>query len=259
MIASGRLGCALLLGLWLARGLHVVPSASIHQANDYGSIRLDPPKMTACKDRDIDVLFVSPGSNLLKAGEGMVAKAEEAFRKSGLTIALKAHYRQIEGKTSGSALADVNDLAAGRFAAVFNLREQTSADVVALIGNTYTDCGAARQIAADAQQAFITVSSVCESRGPLAFAHELGHLAGAVHNGENAQVPFSYARGHVESGGTWGTIMGVGACDGCTLARWSNPKASHNGKRLGRPNYSDNVRLWRNRARVVAGFVCRLG
>ena len=227
------------------------------QVNDFASINLMPPVAGTCKDSEIDVLVVSTKGSLTDTGKTMIEVTRNAFKDSKLDVAVNATYHIVQGKTSNSALDDVIKLAEGSFPNVHALRKQESADVVALIGDSYYDCGAAKQIGASMDQAFMVVSSACESRGLLSFAHELGHLAGAAHNGETEKIPFEYAHGYVESGKKWGTIMGIGACDGCTLNRWSNPNATHYGKNLGSANYADNVKLWGMRAKVMAGFLCK--
>ncbi len=164
---------------------------------------------------------------------------------------------------------------------VHTWRKQVRADLVFFV-TTWSDYGAwsADQFgAADlgnngfAKKAFAVVSRNLLVNHNYAFAHELGHLMGASHDGMTSSGfepgPFGYSHGHIDPvpgesrvSGTscppWRTIMAEAAyCPGCIAQPfWSSSDEALNfcGRLLGNAQTEDNARTLNITAPTVAGF-----
>ena len=86
-------------------------------------------------------------------------------------------------ETGGFAAArdDLKTPGDGRLDEVQGLREQTGADIVALLIDNNEACGLAADILANEATAFAVVNQSCAVDN-VSFAHELGHLLGARHD-----------------------------------------------------------------------------
>jgi hypothetical protein len=149
----------------------------------------------------------------------------------------------------------------GNMDTIHELRNTHGGDVGVLIIDNTEACGRAYEIAAAADTAFVIVHGQGCATGYYSFGHEIGHLAGARHDLENdpTTTPFAYGHGfrHPASEEGWRTIMGYNCSDGRCPTRiqyWSNPKKKHGGIALGTAASEDNVRVWNERATVMAAF-----
>lgn len=139
-----------------------------------------------------------------------------------------------------------------------NLREQYTADLVALISNSTDNCGIGYLAGSggSASSGFTVTSRTC-AVGNLSFAHELGHNMGSQHNPESGSgAAFSYGYGHYYDG-NFRTIMSyVDPCPlGCTRRPYfSNPAVLFNLLPTGVENARDNARSLNNMSDVIANY-----
>jgi hypothetical protein len=145
---------------------------------------------------------------------------------------------------------------------VHTQRDTLRADIVVLIINQDDWCGQAREIGANAAQAFVLVHWDCAT-GYYSFAHEVAHLTGARHDEETdgADTPYAYGHGfrhRAAAPNGWRTIMGYACRTGvqCNprLQFWSSPLSTHNAVAMGVAADADNRRVWNERAATLAAF-----
>ncbi len=139
-------------------------------------------------------------------------------------------------------------------------RDQSAADLSAMIINQPDYCGMADAIMATASTAFAIVHYDCAT-GYYSFAHELGHLMGARHNeqADPTNTPYAYGHGlqHRTPTPTWRTIMAyVDGCGGtCTrLQYWSNPDVKYSSYGMGTTGTNNNTRVLNETRTTVAAF-----
>jgi hypothetical protein len=144
---------------------------------------------------------------------------------------------------------------------VHTQRDAVHADLVVLIINQSDWCGQAREIGANASQAFVIVHWDCAT-GYYSFGHEIGHLAGARHDEptDTTDTPYAYGHGFRHQAAPpngWRTIMGYRCgSDLCNprLQYWSSPLNVWAGSAMGVAADADNRRVWNERAPVLAAF-----
>jgi hypothetical protein len=191
-----------------------------------------------------------------------VSNANLAYANSGVNARLNlVHSGEIpfnEGGIQGdlSALASSGD---GTLDAVHSLRQQHGADIVTLLGSSYTSSGSCgigyimqSASVAFAPYAFNIVDQTC-AVGNLTFAHEVGHNQGLQHDPGNAAASpsYPYAYGFQDPGNAFRTVMSYGGAP--RVAHFSSPGVLLNGRTTG-TTVQDNARALRNNAAVVAGF-----
>lgn len=190
-----------------------------------------------------------------------VAEANQSYVNSGINIHLnlvdsfQVAYTET-GKTFESILAD--------FVAMTDVnkrRDQSGADLAALIIDQKDYCGLADAIMANASTAFAVVYYDCAT-GYYSFAHELGHLMGARHNEQMdpSTTPFAYGHGylHLAPPPAWRTIMAYDCPGGCQrLQYWSNPRINYGTQPMGTAATNDNARVLNETAATVAAFRTR--
>jgi hypothetical protein len=189
-----------------------------------------------------------------------VAEANQSYVNSNINIrlnlvdTLQVAYTE-SGKTFDKILADfvANPV-------VNQHRDQSAADLSAMIINQTDYCGLADDIMAKASTSFAIVHYDCAT-GYYSFAHELGHLMGARHNeqADSSTSPFAYGHGlqHRTPAPTWRTVMAyVDGCPGdCNrLQYWSNPDVKYNGYAMGTAATNNNARVLNETRATVAGF-----
>jgi hypothetical protein len=186
-----------------------------------------------------------------------VAEVNQSYLNSGINIKLRlvdsfeVGYSET-GKTFRQILADfvANPTAQNR-------RNNSGADLAAMIINQTDYCGLADAIMANASTAFAVVHYDCAT-GYYSFAHELGHLQGARHDPANdpTTTPFAYGHGfqHLSSP-VWRTIMAYNCQNSCPrLQYWSNPNVQYSGVAMGTAAKNDNARVLNATAKTVAAF-----
>lgn len=147
---------------------------------------------------------------------------------------------------------DLSALRMGRVAGVDAKRDQVKADVVSMLVLQNHNCGVGF-IKATARTAFSVVNTDC-ARANFSLAHEIGHNFGADHDAVNETGGFRYGHGHVVPG-RFRTIMSYPCPAPCPrINYWSSPLVTYKGAVLGDANTSDNARVMRERAAVVAAF-----
>ena len=196
-----------------------------------------------------------------------IADTNQSFVNSGISASLRlvhtVEYAYDDERPSRHTLSDFAGNGDGKMDTIHALREEYGGDVAVLIHGGYS--GGYATLAATADTAF----AVVEWRriaGRYLFAHEIGHVAGALHQEGTGgcQVPlghpFTFARGFQYLSGArgWSTIMGD-QCSGVPASKrhilyWSNPSRCFEGIRMGIPGRADNARLWNERAPVLAAF-----
>ncbi len=141
-------------------------------------------------------------------------------------------------------------------------------DVYATVGGSVTAFGDA-EVHADSAFAIVEAPSV--GLPYLGFAHEVGHLFGARHEGtdlcaggDNTGLPHAHGmqfRKRFKFGFTFYERKYRTAVTGCLLGsvqvihNYSNPYISHSGKATGRTNKNDNARTLREAACRIASYV----
>ena len=216
-----------------------------------------------------------------------VAETNQAYANSGVIqrIAL-VRQKEVDYVETGEARLDLDRLrnpADGRLDDVHVLRDVYAADAVHLVfGEAEDACGAAWQMRVPEHEferyAFTASGLDC---GPLAFAHELGHVMGLRHDRyvewDNERA-YPYSAGYVNQrafdagapeSSRWRTVMADArqcrdAGFSCQpLLRFSNPDQTYRGDRLGVPGDSpttavdgpaDARRSLNETRSVVAGF-----
>jgi peptidyl-Asp metalloendopeptidase len=190
-----------------------------------------------------------------------VAEANQSYVNSGIKIRLnlvdsfQVTYTET-GKTFDTILAnfvanpDVN-----------RRRDQSGADLAALIIDQSDYCGLADAIMASPSAAFAVVYYDCAT-GYYSFAHELGHLMGARHNEQvdPSTTPFAYGHGylHLTPPPAWRTIMAYDCPQSCQrLQYWSNPRINYGTQPMGTAAINDNARVLNETAATVSAFRTR--
>lgn len=131
-----------------------------------------------------------------------------------LAGSVRMAYRET-GKTYSQMLSDFRGTADGNMDNIHTLRNSWSADISVLLadmGGTGA-CGVA-YVMASATSAFAVVDYNCAT-SVYTFAHEIGHLYGALHNIEDSPelTPFAYGHGFRQP--TWRTIMSYNCSPSC--------------------------------------------
>jgi hypothetical protein len=149
----------------------------------------------------------------------------------------------------------------GQMDNVHTQRDAVHADVVVLMINQDDWCGQAREIGANASQAFVIVHWSCAT-GYYSFGHEIGHLLGARHDEPTDTTDTPYVWGHgfrhqAAAPNGWRTIMGYRCGSNLCNPRlqyWSSPLNTWAGLAMGTAGDADNRRVWNERAATVAAF-----
>jgi hypothetical protein len=186
-----------------------------------------------------------------------VAEANQSYVNSKINIRLNLvdtlpmTYTET-GKTYDQILLD--------FAAdstVNQHRNQSGADLAAMIINQSDYCGLADAIMANPSTAFAIVHYDCAT-GYYSFAHELGHLMGARHNeqADSTPTPFAYGHGYQHlAAPLWRTVMAYACASPCTrLQYWSNPDVAYSGAVMGTAAVNNNARVLNETRQTVAAF-----
>lgn len=147
---------------------------------------------------------------------------------------------------------DLSALRMGRVDGVDAKRDEVKADVVSMVVAQNHNCGVGF-IKATATTAFSVVNTDC-ARANFSLAHEIGHNFGADHDAANEVGGYRYGHGHVVPG-RFRTIMSYPCEAPCPrINYWSSPLVTYKGEVLGDAETSDNARVLRERAAVVAAF-----
>lgn len=149
----------------------------------------------------------------------------------------------------------------GQIDNIHTQRDTLRADVAVLIINQTDWCGQAREIGANAAQAFVIVHWDCAT-GYYSFAHEIAHLTGARHDEPTDTTDTPYVWGHgfrhqAAAPNGWRTIMGYNCASSLCRPRlqyWSTPLSTWNGLAMGSATDADNRRVWNDRAATLAAF-----
>ncbi|MEC4727696.1 PKD domain-containing protein [Shewanella sp. D64] len=189
-----------------------------------------------------------------------VAETNQGFTDSGVNAQVElAHSYELNYAESGDHGLDLdrfhlpND---GYMDDVYQIREQYSADVAAILIGDASACGRAREIGASEETAFMVIKDSCAT-GYYSFGHELGHLMSARHNPEKDSntTPYAFGHGFLYSQGGWRSIMSYNSNSCCTRQNfWSDPTRSFQSVVRGTTGTHDNARVLNLTAATVAGF-----
>jgi hypothetical protein len=143
-------------------------------------------------------------------------------------------------------------------ATVQALREESKADLVALISNSNNNCGIGYLMGSGSPSYAFSVTSRNCAVGNLSFAHELGHNMGSQHNPEDggSGATHSYGYGHYVNGAFRTVMSYVNQCtSGCSRRPFfSNPEVTFGGFSTGVYNARDNSRAINNTSDIIANY-----
>jgi len=189
-----------------------------------------------------------------------ISQANEAYNITGLPPqVVSAGLFFTEGQTELSSavaniqsLVDTNDSFQDSIAT--NTRDSQAADLVGMIVATPFDpgiCGIVNSIGSSSStQGFFVVKQSCTD---FTWVHEVGHLIGARHDNDPTGVPFSFARGIVQPGCNFRTIMAVSSNPQPRFGGFSDPGFSLGGCPFG-TSTRDNGQAHEINASVIANF-----
>lgn len=235
-----------------------------------------PPSAATCSSdqgETIDLLFaVTPAvASVATVGrfKHAIDLANDIFKNSGLAGQLR--YQGLEPTTYHERSLTTDFEAFQTSAFLKERRNAHRADVVAVVLRepTPTDpekkpCGYSGAIAPPLERALAVIEERCLDSYTL--AHEVGHLMGSAHESGThvGSAPFEYAHGYVDGAKAWRTVMATenqcpNECQRVPL--WSSPllryPANAAGRTAGVLNVSEDLRVARDRARILATARCR--
>ncbi len=190
-----------------------------------------------------------------------VAETNQGYRNSGINIQMDlVRIGKTKFESTGDFSRDLeswkitND---GRWDFWPRERNRVKADVMILITNTDDSCGIA-YVNASQSYAYGVVAQDCAT-GNYTFAHEIGHVQGALHDIANDPdtSPRAYAHGYQSPDNRWRTIMAYNCDDddGCPrLNYWSNPAKTYQGQAMGNESRANNTRVLNETSSLVSGF-----
>ena len=222
----------------------------------------------------IDLMVLYTPAALANAGsvDAMAAKilnavtrTNQAYLNSAVDMQLNVVYMgQLNYTETGDTVTTLSRLAGktdGFMDEVHALRNQYSADQVALISTDANYCGYAGIMTVDstaaASSAFAVVhdDSVYNCLGNDTLAHELGHNQGNVHNPEDTGVggAYPYAYGY-RLCGSFRDIMSYPCQNEPRIPYFSNPNVAYDGMATGVTNVADTALSMNTTAATVAAF-----
>lgn len=263
------------------------PAAEVLPAGDEGGGGPPPPPAASANSGPevIDVLMLyTPDARDYYGGTTaienrlalMIDWSNAVYANSGATQRVRAAgiqeiaYDDSHGD-GATALNDLTFSGDGEMEGVFDLRDQTGADMVSLVTAPNNVCGIAwvasqaSQIQWYANYMFSVVNVQCIS-SPRTFTHELAHNQGAHHDPETSlsqgmtqaeidNTPFPNSFGYIAPGDAFRTIMAYGSsCGWCpALEQFSNQNQTYLGMATGdaRSNVHETLE---NTYLVIAGF-----
>lgn len=219
---------------------------------------------------DVLVAYTSAGQTASGDIAGLINLAIEETNGSFTNSNVWARVRLVgtmavtyneSGRSYDTILTHFTNNGDGQMDNVHTQRDALHADIAVLIINQTDWCGQAREIGANAAQAFVIVHWDCAT-GYYSFGHEIGHLAAARHDEPTDTTDTPYAFGHgfrhqAAAPNGWRTIMGYNCAGGLCQPRlqyWSSPLSTWNGLPMGTAADADNRRVWNTRAATLAGF-----
>jgi peptidyl-Asp metalloendopeptidase len=261
--------------------IHVVTP----EGDDAGDLFFDSATTDAASGDGLvvqDLLVVYTPKAVSKAGSvatlesrilNAVAAANAAYVNSQVQIHLNvvglAQTNYSETGDMSVTLSRLRGTSDGYMDEVHNLRNQTGADLVALISEDGNYCGFAYVMSSVssgfASSAFSVTNQGCFSNQTL--AHEIGHNQGNAHdraNGGSAAHPYAYGYRTCDNltytnGQSFRTVMAY-SCSGPRVNYFSNPNVFYNGAPMGvayeqdAKNSADNARSMNITGPVTAGF-----
>lgn len=139
---------------------------------------------------------------------------------------------------------------------VMTARDSAKADLVILFAEFDDSCGAAWDYAVTSEDAYAVVNWRCLEAEQI-LAHEIGHLAGCVHDPASETVTPPYGFGYGYCSATFQTIMAVesNSCSSGVIALgYSTPLQEIDGEPTGTEGESDCAQIIRRRAVEMAAF-----
>lgn len=179
--------------------------------------------------------------------QNAVQNANLSYRNSGIKVTLTlaadpiaVDFVETTGhKASLQSLMAMNDIE--------SLRNKHLADVLVVFTNDSDACGLAKQIDAEAKNAFVSVKLTDCAADNFSLAHEIGHLQGARHDPDNDPTP-GYNHGYCSVADKRRCVMSYPCGDLNRSAQWSRPPT------WGTAQTNDNTRKLSETATKVAAF-----
>ncbi|HXV60132.1 MAG TPA: M12 family metallo-peptidase [Vicinamibacteria bacterium] len=190
-----------------------------------------------------------------------VAETNLALRESGVPTRVRlVEMQEVSYEEAGRVESDLEILAHagdGALDEVHALRDSRGADFVQLVVEESDGCGIAYLMREDnpgfSAWAFSVVEWSCIDAN-YALTHELGHNLGCDHAPEDPATfggPFEYSFGYRDPSSRYRTIMAYGP--GRRLARFSSPRVTLGGRRLGTSRQDNALTISRLRT-TLANF-----
>ncbi|HKQ47333.1 MAG TPA: M12 family metallo-peptidase [Phycisphaerae bacterium] len=229
-----------------------------------GSNRTPP---SGCDDGTvIDILVVYTTQARSAAGgiasieskiAGAISDANTAFANSLIDTSLNlVHSAEVAYTETGDSATDGAALlaGAGALAAAHTLRDQYSADLVALWVNSLEVGG--RVFAPTNPSGYSGFQEMRWTEWDLyTLAHETGHNLGCAHDPDHAfnDAYFPYSYGYVDPGNNWHTIMAVFQPNP-GIPYFSNPNVNYLGTPTGNAATADNAHTINQTRHIVANY-----
>lgn len=232
----------------------------------------------ACSDDgsvlDVLIVYTPAARNAVGSTNGIislansaVAAANTSYINSNVPTRLNlVHVAQVDYTEAGFStdLSRLRSTSDGNIDEVHALRNQYSADFVAMISASNGACGIGYLMTNNSpgfQSSAFTVTRYSCAVGNLSFAHEIGHNMGCAHDRDNASGglnPYSFGHRWISSDNNRQYRSVMSYSPGTRIPHFSNPDINYRGTPTGiainQPNSAFNAQTIANSAPTIAAF-----